>query len=276
MAGIPSHQMTSMRLYFDCASASYQQAIEPAFGPLAKGLVRYARLLPHETVIDLGTGSGLAASYAQQQGNEVAALDLSLAMLKVARRHKLTALCQADMHHLPIRSGSFDVVLASFAFNSTDPALSLREAWRILKPGGRLVLQEWGTPDPLSELVTDTLAEYAPEDVPPTLAAMRQNVYTSLPWDELKDSNDLRSALREAGFSRVRVNVVSPSVSLQSVEVFLRYKLAWPIRRAELEAMPEDVRQLCLNDLRENIAAHCDSTGRLIWRPNLVRLRAFK
>lgn len=276
MAGIPSNQMTSLRLYFDHASVSYRQAIEPAFGPLAKGLVRYARLLPNETVIDLGTGSGLVASYAMQQGNKVVALDLSFAMLKVARHHRLTALCQADMHHLPIRAGSFNVVLASFAFNSTDPPLSLREAWRILKPGGRLVLQEWGTPDPLSEIVTGTLAEYASEEVPPALAAMRQDIYASMPWDDLEGSDDLRSVLKGAGFRRFRVNVVTPSVRFQGAEVFLRYKLAWPIRRAELEAMPEDVRQLCLNDLRENITARCDSRGRLIWRPNIIRLRAFK
>ena len=276
MAGIPSKQMTSLRLYFDCASIAYQQAIEPAFGPLAKGLVRYARLSPKETVIDLGTGSGLVAGYVLQQGNEVVALDLSFAMLKVARQHGLAALCQADMHHLPIRAGSFDVVLASFAFNSTDPSGSLREAWRILKPGGRLVLQEWGTPDPLSEIVTDTLAEYAPKEVPPALAAMRQDIYTSMPWDDLEDSDDLRSALKGVGFRRIRVNLVAPCVRFQNAEVFLRYKLAWPIRRAELEAMPEDVRQLCLSDLRENITAHCDSVGRLIWRPNIIRLRAFK
>jgi ubiquinone/menaquinone biosynthesis C-methylase UbiE len=276
MTGIPAHQTASLRLYFDCASVSYQQAIEPAFGPLAEGLVRYAHLHPNESVIDLGTGSGLVARCVLQQGSEAIALDLSLAMLKVARQQGLTRLCQADMHHLPFRSGSFDVALASFAFNSTDPALSLREAWRILRPGGRLVMQEWGTPDRLSELVTDTLAEYTPENVPPTLAAMRRDIYTSLPWDELKDSEDLRFALKKAGFSRIKVNVVSPPVRLQSAEVFLRYKLAWPIRRAELEAMPEDIRQLCLNDLRENIAAHCNSAGHLIWRPNIVRLRAFK
>jgi ubiquinone/menaquinone biosynthesis C-methylase UbiE len=265
----------TLHVYFEQAALRYA-AIEPAFSPLAANLVRYARLQAGERVIDLGTGSGLVARLAGGAGRHVCGLDFSRAMLLAAQARGSGCLIQGDMHRLPFRASSFDVALAALALNSTDPQLSLREAWRILRPGGRLVLAEWGTSDGLSELVYETLDAYAVEDPPPALAALRAAQRQPHPWDQIETAADLRAALAAAGFDPVRIRTVVVRVTFDDAETFIRYKLAWPTRHAELEAMPPDVRALCLSDLRENVGARAGPDGRLLWQPFIVRARAVR
>jgi SAM-dependent methyltransferase len=179
------------------------------------------------------------------------------------------------MHALGVRANSFDVALAMFSFNSTDPAKTLDETGRILAPGGRLVLQEWGTTDALTEVIEDTLAEYAPDDPPPELSALRAVCTMPVPWDALEESDDIVQALQRAGFDPVEVDVVTETVAL-AIEVFISYKLAWANRRAEVEAMPVEIRGLFLSELRDQLETHLTPEGCLLWQPNLVRVRAYK
>ncbi len=267
--------LKALLAYYEEAATRYE-AIEPAFGPLAARLVHAAQLRPGERVIDLGTGSGLAARLAMQKGCWVCGLDFSPQMLHTARRKGLYILVQGDMHCLPFQAGTFDVALAAFAFNSTDPTLSLREACRVLKRGGRLVLAEWGHTDLLSSLLYDTLAEYQVEEPSPDLAARRAERQRPHPWDALEDLDDLKDALQQAGFARTRVWATTATVRFNNVGDFIRYKLAWPSRHAELEAMSPEVRALCLSDLHENLGQYADRFGRLIWQPEIVLARAVK
>jgi ubiquinone/menaquinone biosynthesis C-methylase UbiE len=261
--------------YFGRAAGRYDD-VEPAFEPLAVGLVHFARLGSGQCVLDVGTGTGLAARQCVSLGSTVFALDFSRPMLESARRHGVANLFQTDSHHLAAASNAFDVVLASFALNSTDPVRSLAEMWRVLVPGGQLALQEWGVLDPLSGLVSDTVAGYAVEDPPPDLAVMRASMETRLPWDNIDGPDDIVKIAEDTGFRDIEVEVVQPAVTLPRVEVFLRYKLAWPDRRAEIDAMPPETRRLCLGDLQENLAAHAEVDGSLIWQPQVFRIRARK
>ncbi len=271
-----AYDVRALLAYFEEAAQVYETAIEPALGPLAEGLVAYAALSPGERVIDLGSGTGLAARYATHYTPHIVTLDLSHRMITAARRLGIPGTIQGDMHRLPLPDQAFNAALAAFSFNSTDPRRSFPEAFRILKPGGRLVLQEWGTVDPLSDLLDETLAEYTVEEPPPGLAAQRAAQQAPHPWDEMETSDDIAARLAEAGFEPVTVDVVTPVVMFSDVETFIRYKLAWPIRRAELAAMPRDVQMLCLGDLQENLGARAGKDGRLAWEPNLVRIKAVR
>jgi SAM-dependent methyltransferase len=183
---------------------------------------------------------------------------------------------QGDNHQLPFRDAQFNVVTASFALNSSDPRLALAEVVRVLVPGGRVVLQEWGMLDGLSELVADTIAEYAVEDPPPPLAELRAQTQEPLPWDDIETADELGDLVRELGLSEIELRQEVSTVSFASVGAFLRFKLAWPIREAELNAMPKETLGLCLSELQENLAAHGEADGSLIWRPGVFRVRAFK
>lgn len=264
---------STLRSYFDRAADGYT-LIEAAFLPLARELVAFAALKPNHIVLDLGTGTGLVAGIAASSAGQVIALDFSSGMLTAALRRGITSAVRADMHRLAIRPKSIDLALASFAFNSTDYRRAFVEVRRILTPPGRLVFQEWGAPDEMSERASDIIAAYMVDDPPDDLADMRASMELPLPWDELENAGDIIHALGEAGFVEIEGGPQTSGIEFPDAETFIRYKLAWPNRRAELAAMPDDVRHLCIEELRESLAAYTEADGRLIWRPEVIRLSA--
>lgn len=262
--------------YFDEAADRYRVYIEPAFIPLARVLISEARVTPGQLVLDLGTGTGIAAREAAHLGCRVTAIDFSHRMAVAARAGSTPGVVQGDMHKLPLPAEQFDVIVALFALNSSEPLVALAEAYRTLKPGGSLILEEWGTTDELSDLLGDTLSAYAVDDPPKDLARRRRDQQERHPWDNLETSDDIVDLMQEAEFREVAVQIRTPEVILPDAEAFTRYKLAWPIRRAEFEAMSPEIQQLCWSDLMENLGAHAEADGRLCWQPNVVLVSGVK
>jgi SAM-dependent methyltransferase len=266
-----------LRDMFRRTAPRYIDDIEPALGPLAAGLIAFAGLLPGERILDLGAGTGLVAREAARAGCRAVGFDLAWEMM--AAPTSATGLpglhfVAGDMHALPFAAGAFDAALSSFGFNSTDPALSFREAWRALRPGGRLIFQEWGGADDLYEVVSDTLGGYLVEAPPPNLARQREFLAEPDAWDDLEDEEGVAEALREAGFVDVLVETVTPQVRFGAAETFIRYALAWASRYDEVEAMNPEARVLLYGELAERLGAKVGPDEGLIWRPNLIRARA--
>lgn len=105
---------------------------------------------PTDHVLEVGFGPGVAiAQIAKRASNGlVTGIDYSPAMLTLARRRNARAikagrveLCAGDAMTLPFADASFDKALSIHTlYFWPDPVHPLAELWRVLKPGGRLVL----------------------------------------------------------------------------------------------------------------------------------------
>jgi demethylmenaquinone methyltransferase / 2-methoxy-6-polyprenyl-1,4-benzoquinol methylase len=105
-------------------------------------------------VLDLCCGTGDLCFLAERMGaRSVAGLDFTLPMLAVARRRKLSSgaksgLTEGDALGLPFPDGAFDAVTISYGLrNIADPEAALTEMRRVLAPGGRAVILDFGKPD---------------------------------------------------------------------------------------------------------------------------------
>lgn len=106
-------------------------------------------------ILDLCCGTGdlaFLAGSAAGAGSHVVGLDFTLAMLGVARERRdagrPAAFAQGDAMRLPFAGASFDAVTMGYGLrNVADPLGCLREVRRVLAPGGRIVVLDFGKPD---------------------------------------------------------------------------------------------------------------------------------
>lgn len=106
------------------------------------------RVGPGTRYLDAGCGSGMAAAMAAARGAAVSGLDAAEAMLSIARsRVPAGDFRQGDLEHMPFADRTFDVVTG---FNSlqyaANPVAALKEAGRVTRRGGTIVVVAFGDP----------------------------------------------------------------------------------------------------------------------------------
>jgi ubiquinone/menaquinone biosynthesis C-methylase UbiE len=133
----------------------YAERLGAAVDRLQKALVmRLARPRPGEHALDVGTGTGNYACALAARGLRVTGLDPSEAMLAVARsKPQPVSWQQGAAEDLPYQEGSFDLVVSVTALEfMADPGRALAELFRVLAPGGRMVVGTLNAAGPWGEL----------------------------------------------------------------------------------------------------------------------------
>jgi len=286
---------TQIQTLYALTAPYYEKYIHPAVTPLAVDLARWivrccseneagslydpfdtaentAGTLPL-TALDIGTGSGLVASELAPFVKASIGVDISPAMLARARHPWLL---QADLHALPFPRRSFDLLVASFGLNTSEPRPAFKSLARLLRPGGLLIYQEWGALDPCSACVDATFDAHLPDPAFGLPETLRSFLEAPKPWyDHLQDAEDHYEMLKSLGFDRVWVREAPfVSVRFDSPSVFLDYKLAWASRRLALNALPPETRDEILAALAAALAPLAEADGSLRWSPPLIRVCA--
>ncbi len=159
---VPSGEKARMvRGVFDSVANNYDLMNDLMSGGLHRLWKRFtidrAGLKNGQRVLDLAGGTGdLAMRFAKQVGDtgEVVLADINHAMLERGRRRMIDrglganiSIAQVDAEELPFEDASFDCVTIAFGLrNVTDKDAALRSMFRVLKPGGKLLVLEFSKP----------------------------------------------------------------------------------------------------------------------------------
>ncbi len=165
-----------------------------------------AALQPGETVLDLGSGGGfdcfLAAKAVGETGH-VVGVDMTPEMISKARHNAVETgignveFRLGEIEHIPVADGTVDVIISNCVINlSPAKGRVFHDAFRVLKPGGRLAISDMVATTPLPEEAKEDLALYTGCVAGATVIEV------------------LEDMLHEAGFSDIRIQPREDSKAL--------------------------------------------------------------
>ena len=193
--------MNDWRSYDEVAEA-YERVHAPRLAEVARDLVGFADIGAGVDVLDIGTGTGVAAQAAADVGARAVGIDPSIGMLEVGHRERPSIpFVAADTIDLPFHGGAFDAVTGNFVlshFRRYETALF--DMMRVLKPGGRVALTSWSdVKDDLQATWSEMLESVVPREMlEPVWAA-------AAPWHaKFADRQAVEQALIDAKLRHVR------------------------------------------------------------------------
>ena len=237
---------------------TYERAMVPAvFEPWGRRLVEAAELKRGDRVLDVACATGIVARLATEhvgRDGAVTGLDLMGGMLEVARGLEPSIdWVEADAASMPLPDGSFDVVLCQQGLQFfPDKVAALRETRRVLTTEGRVMVSVWRSIDtsPAVAALQRAIESHAPDAA------------GFLPFAfSMTNGDDLREALRDAGFDDIRLRIEIGAARFGSVGDFLATYLGSTPVGGIISALPDDRRAALADDVVHSVSRYTDDYG---------------
>jgi SAM-dependent methyltransferase len=195
-----------------------------------------AELKPGETVLDLGSGGGIDVLLSARRvspGGKAYGLDMTDEMLRLARENQQKAgvenveFLKGEIENIPLPDNSVDVIISNCVINlSADKGRVLREAFRVLKPGGRFAVSDVVTRGEMHPEIRKSILLW----VGCVAGALEENEYRSklaaagfesidVEPTRIYRLEDARSFLESSG---VDVDAIGPEVDGKFMSAFIR------------------------------------------------------
>jgi demethylmenaquinone methyltransferase/2-methoxy-6-polyprenyl-1,4-benzoquinol methylase len=162
---------------------------------------------PGMKILDIAAGTGSSSRPLVDKGAEVTALDFSHGMIEQGRKqNKNINFVQGDALKLPFEDNSFDVTTISFGLrNTSNTEKALKEALRVTKDGGRIVVAEFS--HPVNPVFKKIYLNYLMKALPVIVKKISKNpdayIYLAESIRAWPDQAELASTMRDSGFKSV-------------------------------------------------------------------------
>jgi ubiquinone/menaquinone biosynthesis C-methylase UbiE len=237
----------------ESAAAGYDRSVGEMTQRIVPLLLRAARLAPGMRVLDIATGTGLAAELALAEvgpTGHVTAADLSPAMTAKARARLAArpnvSVTVEDGQALTLTDQSFDAVICNMGLMYfPDPARGLAEFRRVLRPGGRAAVSVFTSADRalVGGLIRVAIARHFPSK-----AAEAERFFA------VGDEARLRSAFEGAGFTDVEIATEALTFAFASFDAYFGGAVRGDgLMGQEYLALPEGMRRAVREEVRRDV-----------------------
>jgi SAM-dependent methyltransferase len=228
--------------------ANYERYLGPfLFEPYALDLVSRLKDKKYPDILEIACGTGRVTAHLAKsvKHDTLTATDLNPDMITVAKEiihDKYIKWMPADAMELPFNDGSFDLVVIQFgAMFFPDKEKGLKEAYRVLKTGGKLIYNTWNKVE-TNEAIHEgrVIIESYFGDNPP--------IFYSVPFS-MYDDRELTTLTRRAGFKSITTTLVKKEgVSPSASDLAKGIVEGNPVYLSIIERIPSS-----LNNIKEDV-----------------------
>jgi SAM-dependent methyltransferase len=231
---------------YDLEASAYRELWAPILRVAGQSLLRRLDGAPPRRILDVGTGVGalLPDLRTTSPGAWVLGVDRSAGMLRLAPAEFARAVM--DARQLALRSASVDRVLMVFMlFHLDSPATGLREARRVLRPGGRIGTLTWGgdLESPATRIWKDCLDAHGAVPLDPGAEARHEAVDTP---------DKMEALLRGAGFASARAWTEDLVASIE-VDQLLRLRTSMGSSKPRFDSLDPEAQFACVSEARRRM-----------------------
>ncbi len=237
--------------------------------PLYEELIQYAKVKPESSVLELGCGTGaIAIKLAQRMGprGKVLGVDVNRRMLETAKeKRKKLGLRNLDikimtMENLDLPDNMFDSAISSFGvcccfhYDRT-----LREAYRVLTPGGTLSFNQDGPNGIDKDQIVDRIfTRYKPSNPSQTLKKKREaNALHERLTKRYRDPFKVLALMRQVGFGNAKSFIKYFTMAFPTIDEYLDYYFFDSLTYAELDKRKQqELRRKCSAALKATVTAN--------------------